>query len=65
MTPGSCIERPAPASAKGCCRRFLLKMTLRYIEPQGALTAQRLLEASERLGHGDCYFPALLHAVEG
>ena len=35
------------------------------IEPQGALTAQRLLEASERLGHGDRYFPALLHAVEG
>lgn len=35
------------------------------IEPEGALTAQRLLEASERLGHGDEYFPALLHAVEG
>ncbi len=35
------------------------------IEPQGALTAQRLLEASERLGHGDEYFPALIDAVEG
>ena len=34
------------------------------IEPQGALTAQRLLEASERLGHGDEYFPALIDAVE-
>jgi hypothetical protein len=35
------------------------------IEPQGALTAQRLLQASERLGHGDEYFPSLLHAIEG